>query len=151
MNRIKEIVLRQYTLPLVGGLKSQISGSMFYYGMFQYLSTSITLYAVAIAPWAAIHLGWFNIWTFLGGLAVIFLAIPLLNFKFMFPSEVGFGNVQAEVGFGNVQAYIHNNPFVKDLHIIIKKLDNKADKADFQAVLKKLGKIETKLGIEDEL
>jgi len=142
MNRIKEIVLRQYTLPLVGGLKSQISGSMFYYGMFQYLSTSITLYAVAIAPWAAIHLDWFNIWTFLGGLAVIFLAIPLLNFKFMFPSEVG---------FGNVQAYIHNNPFVKDLHIIIKKLDNKADKADFQAVLKKLGKIETKLGIEDEL
>lgn len=121
MDQLKKWALKQYMVPYIGGIKNQIGSSMFYYAIFQYISTGLTLYAVMISPWAVEHLHWFKLWTFIVVLFVLALIILALNYKFMFPSEVR---------FGSKQSYRHENPMADDLQEIkkvVKELNCKVD------------------------
>lgn len=114
LSTIRKTLLRQYMIPYVGPVKSLFGGVLFYLSPISFIMLSITTYKVAIAPWAALHASWLSLWVFLGILPVVIILGLIVEFKFVVPSITS---------YSNVQGYIHNSPFVRDLQIVLKKLD----------------------------
>ena len=124
ISRIRKIVLRQYMLPYVGAAQTILGIVLFYLSPVSFIMLAVTTYKVAIAPWAAVHAHWLNLWTFLGMMPVLLILGLLFVFKFIVPSIYD---------FGNKQGYKHGNPFVADLQEILKRLkrieENQGDKS----------------------
>jgi len=129
LNKFWSIMSRQYMLPhYIGGAQTTIANSMFYYSMMQFLATNIILYTVTLSPWAIVHLPWFKMWVFLLILIVTGFAVPILYYKFMLPSQLG---------FSSTQGYQHDNPVAYDLQHI--KKEQAEQKKDLKAIKDKLG------------
>lgn len=113
MSILRQIILRQYALPYIGGAKYLINNILFYIGVINFGLIAIMSYHTTLAPWAAEHAKWFNLWVFAIIISVILVLAMIIEFKIMLPSLIG---------FANVQGYIHENPFVQQLKEVQKEL-----------------------------
>jgi len=99
-------------LPYLGWFKTMLGAVFFYLTPINFLLLLWTAFHTTISPWAAAHAHWINNpLLFIGIIIGIMLFGLILEFKFMMPSQIK---------FGNVQGYKHDSPFAKDLQTILR-------------------------------
>jgi hypothetical protein len=121
-NALNRIAIRQHNLGnWLGALKTQFSNTQFYIGLIQFGLVVVTAYHTTLDPWFVIHVPWMNIMVFILSMLGIYVLAMILDYMFILPSVIA---------FGNRQSYKHENPV----------------KADFERVLKELKDIKAQLG-----
>ena len=85
-------LLKQYNLgKWIGGGKTLFNRTMSYGSMVTSLSINLILWETVVKEWASLNLPWLSYPIFLGFFLLGFLVSPLLDFKFIMPSDVSFG------------------------------------------------------------
>ncbi len=102
-------------IPYIGPAKSLLGSVMFYISIIQFVLIAVVFYHTTLSPCAAQHSPWLSLWVFVGVLIAIFLIALVVEFKFVLPSTIS---------FGNVQGYEHNSPFARDLQKALKELQD---------------------------
>jgi len=114
-NRLLSIILRQYNFgPWLGGLKGIFNNSTFYLSLINFVLIAVTAYHTTLSGKINEYAPWFSFPLFLAMMVVLVLVVMLLEYKFMIPSSIT---------FGNAQMYAHRNPIRRDLERIMRKLD----------------------------
>lgn len=98
----------------LGALRSQVANTQFYIGFVQFGLVAITAYHTTLGGWFNIYFPWVTpvVFVLLG--VLLYGIIMLLDYKFVLPSLVA---------FGNRQSYAHENPVKEDLVRVLKELE----------------------------
>ena len=125
-------VKKQYMVPYVGPFQIIFGVVLFYLSPVGFAMQAVTLYAVAVSPWAATHAPWLTLWMYLSMIPMLGILGLIFVFKFVLPSVYE---------FGNKQGYKHGNPFVADLQEMLKRQESNVSKEDFEKAVKELAEI----------
>ncbi len=107
--------LKQYRTGIwIGGVKNTLQNTMSYITVLNLVLLIVTSYSVTVRSFVIQFIPWFNIYIFVGAVAVFILVMMVIEFKIVQPSCWA---------FNNWQGYEHDNPMVTDLKTIIAKQD----------------------------
>jgi len=112
--RLLHKVSKQYNSgPWLGGVKDITARTMFYMGLLNFFQISAIFYYTTLKPTYSQSLLWISFGVYLGILTLLFLAVMVLEYKFVIPSTYT---------FQNRQEYLHQNLIRKDLKEILERL-----------------------------
>lgn len=138
MNRLLSVLLKQHQLgKLPGAAKASFGRTLTYVGYVQFCMIAAMAF-VTFGTTFAQYAPWLTFKIFVGVMVVGLLALMLLDYKFMLPSEWN---------FTQKQMWEHMNPTRAEFEGLGKRLDE-ADKKNDRArkrLWKKLGAIEKKI------
>ena len=127
--KLPKIITKQYQLGQApGAVLSMYTSSSVYQSLINTVMLSITTYVTSLSVHAP---SWFNIWWFLLAMLVINVVIMIGHYKFVFPSQMA---------FGNQQSYNHESPVKKELENIKRNMVTKKDLEDFDTELNDIHK-----------
>jgi hypothetical protein len=97
----------------VGALQVQIMNSMFYMNLISTGMMIMTFWYTAGYQIQNRYAPWFNLWTFVGMVILIFAIVMVVDYIFILPTRVS---------FTNEQACKHNNPWMDEILLMKKDL-----------------------------
>lgn len=87
-------ILKQYTIPWVGGFKEVLGQTLFYITAINFTLIAITAYNTTLRVFILEWLPEFKLWMFFGILVTCVLLGMILEYKFITPSQYAFRSKQ---------------------------------------------------------
>lgn len=87
-------LLRQYKIPLVGGLKDVLLQTVFYVSMVNFILITVTAYNTTLREYFIRWIPGFQLWMFFAILIFIIGVLMVLEYKYIVPSFYSFRSKQ---------------------------------------------------------